>query len=155
MKETVRKRLICISGIPGTGKSTVCSIIGNMGYLCVEGNTLAARYGCLSGDEVDVDCLSDGLLRDGFSGIVAAHYSHLLPCDIVVILEADEAVLRKRMAERAYPPEKIQENLDAQRSDIIYSESLDRLPATRIFRIRNTDLQATISKILGIIQDKV
>ncbi len=151
MKEQIGGKLICISGIPGTGKSTICNLLNDLGYTCVEGNALAVKYGCLSGDEVDVDCLSDRMRSDNFKGIVAAHYAHLLPCNIVIILEADESALRQRMMDRGYSPEKIDENLDAQRSDTIYAESLERLPANRIFRIRNADLNVALSDILRII----
>ena len=144
-------KIICISGIPGTGKTTVCRKMNDLGHPCVEGNELATRYGCISGDQVDIDCLSDHLLMDRFHGIIAAHYAHLLPCDVVIILEADESKLRERMKARGYPDEKIEENLDAQRSDVIYSESLDLIPSTRIFRINNEDLDATILNIEKII----
>ncbi|MCY0851649.1 MAG: adenylate kinase family protein [Thermoplasma acidophilum] len=151
MKGHMRGKLICISGIPGTGKSTICGLLKDLGYNCVEGNVLASKYGCISGDEVDIDCLSDRIRSDGFTGIVAAHYAHLLPCNIVIILEADESALRQRMVDRGYSSGKIEENLDAQRSDTIYAESLELLPANRIFRIDNADLNRTLSEILKII----
>lgn len=123
--------MICISGIPGSGKSTVSEILSARGFRICDAAVIAENTGCRDGDEVDIDCLRE---RGDFRNCdaVQGHYSHLLSCDSVFILTADEETLRSRLKKRGYAESKIEENLDAQMAGITYYESLERLPATRI-----------------------
>ncbi|QRF74922.1 putative kinase [Thermoplasmatales archaeon] len=124
--------MICISGIPGTGKSTLCRKLNEIGIKCISANDEAARLDCISGDEVDVDLLRSRMDR---INIVEGHYSHLLDCDAVIILTAPEATIRKRLTERGYSEAKIDDNIESMLAGTIYYEALDRMPASRIFII--------------------
>ncbi|WP_162509171.1 adenylate kinase [Thermogymnomonas acidicola] len=119
---------------------------------CASLNELAREMGgFVNGDEVDIDLLSCARLPYRF---VESHYSHLLPCSAVFILEVSEDTLRRRMEERGGYSEggKIEENLETQRADIYFQEALERLPATRIFRINaeGKDPDAVAGTILSI-----
>ncbi len=62
--------------------------------------------------------------------------SHIISSsDAVIILSCKEEIVRLRLEERGYDLSKINENLDAQRSEVIYSEAMERLPANRIMVI--------------------
>ncbi len=92
---------------------------------------------CVENNEMDMDCLRDRIKWEGKSGIIIeGHYSHLLPCEMVFILERDESETGKTLLQRGYSKEKVEENLDALRSDIIYQEALELLPSSRIQRIK-------------------
>ncbi|BAB59763.1 hypothetical protein [Thermoplasma volcanium GSS1] len=145
-------KIACITGPPGAGKSTVCSKLREYGYNCKEGNELAKEYGCLFDEEVDVECLEEKLAEDRFDGIICSHYSHLLGCSTVFILEADLNDLIDRMRARGYSEEKIQENIETQMSSIFYYESLERLPANRIFTLYNGNIDETAKRIISIIE---
>lgn len=128
--------MICITGIPGSGKSTVCSILSGLGYECMNVLDLPGARQCLDGDEMDLDCLL-GISRQyvDSSLIIEGHYSHLLRCSMVFILERGENRIADVLSSRKYPGEKIEENIDALRSDTIYQEALELAPASRIHRI--------------------
>ncbi|MHB1708425.1 MAG: AAA family ATPase [Thermoplasmataceae archaeon] len=142
--------MICITGIPGTGKSTLCLSLNRNGMTCRSANDEAQRLGCVSGDVVDTDRLRTAI--DGVN-IIEGHYTHLLDCEGVIILTASEETVRKRLLERGYSREKVQENIDVMLSDSIYYEALDRLPAGRIFTV-STDSEsemAVLDRVMGII----
>ncbi len=143
--------MICITGIPATGKTTVCDFLRKRGIECVEANALAEISGCLNDGEVDIECLRNYLKSTGFDGIISSHYSHLLGCERVIILYADEKNLRERMERRGYPVEKIDENIDAQDSDVIYYEALDLMPENRIIRIRGGNIDEMLENVINSI----
>ena len=139
--------MISITGIPGSGKSSVCSYLRNSGYDCRNILEIDEARDCLENDEMDIDCLRDRIKWEGKPCIIIeGHYSHLLPCEMVFILERDEAETGKTLLQRGYSKEKVEENLDALRSDIIYQEALELLPSSRIHRIKvvesNSELAA-------------
>ena len=142
--------MICITGIPGTGKSTLCLNLNRNGVTCRPANDEAQRRGCVSGDVVDTD-----RLRGAINGvnIIEGHYTHLLDCECVIILTGSEETIRKRLLDRGYSREKIEENIDVMLSDSIYYEALDRLPAGRIFTV-STDSKnegAVLARVMSII----
>ncbi len=124
--------MICITGIPATGKTTVCNYLKSMGIQCSSLNDVAEERQLIQNGCVDIDSLKE-IKMD--CTVVEAHYSHLLKCDYVIILKDDEDAILGRMNERKYSKEKISENLDVQRSDTIYYEALDHLPGNRIFTV--------------------
>jgi adenylate kinase len=148
--------MICITGIPGTGKTTICKMLNENGIACHELNRIAMEFGALTGDTVDID-----VLRKNYtcSEVVESHYSHLLECKYVIILEDDERQLIKRMLARGYPEEKIMENIDAQRSGVIYFEAIDRLPANHIYTVKENsrginDVFKDVIDIILMLHDK-
>lgn len=128
--------MICITGIPGSGKSTLCEKLRESGIKCVSVLEISGFESCRSGDEVDIDCLSEKLNQERKTDLVIeGHFSHLLGCESVIILDRNEKEVVQELLKRGYPDKKIKENIDALRSDIIYHETLDLLPSTRIIRI--------------------
>lgn len=138
--------MICITGVPKTGKTTICKLLSENGIQCNSLDDIATDLGCLQNGEVDVDCLSVKLPD---KRVVESHYSHLLKCDYVIVLRTDEAVLERRMKEAGYDASKIAENLDAQRSDVILSEAMESVPRNRIFFFEtgNRDPKETTERI--------
>ncbi|MCL5679169.1 MAG: AAA family ATPase [Candidatus Thermoplasmatota archaeon] len=142
--------MICITGIPGTGKSTLCLNLNRNAATCRSANDEAQRLDCVSGDVVDI-----GRLRAAINGvsIIEGHYTHLLDCECAIILTASEETIRKRLLDRGYSREKVEENIGAMLSDSIYYEALDRLPAGRIFKV-STDGEnegAVLARVMEII----
>ena len=132
--------VIALTGIPGTGKTSICHILRENGIKCFEALEIIGSDSCMENDEVDLDCLAQLWARSEENDVViVSHYSHLLGADYVIILERKPEFIEKSLLERGYSSEKIFENMDSLYSDIIYQESLDRLPSTRIFRIMNVE----------------
>lgn len=149
--------MICITGIPGTGKTTICKMLNANGIKCTGLNDIASECGAMDGDTVDVDVLRRENIN---SEVVESHYSHMLECKYVIILEDNEEQLIRRMKSRGYPESKINENIDAQRSRVIYWEASDRLPANHIFVVHedSRSINEVFKDVIGIIlslHDKV
>ncbi len=142
--------MICISGIPGTGKTTLCKMLNENNLRCVNLNSIADENGIMNGDTVNIDALKKIDIK---YDIVESHYSHLINCDYVIILKDDEDGLINRMRGRGYSDSKINENLDAQRSDTIYYEALDHLPENHIFIINedSRNINSVFNEVLNLI----
>ena len=128
--------MIGITGVPGTGKTTLCRMLNQGGFRCHSLAELGMSMGCITGDEASIQCLRDKL-DPGLYPVIEGHYSHLMKCTHVIILERDPEELRTLYNSRAYSSEKGEQNIEVQESGSIYSEALDLLPSVRIFRVKN------------------
>lgn len=144
--------MICITGIPGTGKSTVCSRLNSDNISCVNLNDVAKEIGCMELDEVDIECMRRNFPYEK-SQVVESHYAHTLRCDLVIILETDERLVRQRLTERGYSTEKIEENIEVQRAGLIHYEALELIPSVKIMTISTgrKDIEHTYSEIRDVI----
>lgn len=148
--------MICITGVPGSGKTTVSRKLKDMGFNCIRAEEIKGYSECIEADQVDVDCLKGKLSSmETKDLIVESHYSHLLGCDLILILERSIEEVRKTLVDRGYTVEKINDNLDALMSDSIYYESLESLPAPLIKKItvKEYDTNGTASACAKIVND--
>ncbi|MCL4451011.1 MAG: AAA family ATPase [Candidatus Thermoplasmatota archaeon] len=122
--------MICITGPPKSGKTSICAELNGRGIECKSADRIAESLGCLEGGIVDIDCMNDKMLS--LPRVIEGHYSHLLRCDYVIVLKTDPSVLEDRMRLAGYSKEKISENIDASEIGIFESEALERLPLRRI-----------------------
>ncbi|KPV47525.1 hypothetical protein SE19_00675 [Acidiplasma aeolicum] len=121
------------------------------GIQCASLNEVLKNTGIISDGIVDIDQLRRLELK---YDVVESHYSHMIHCKYVIIIKDDENILRKRMEQRGYGNEKINENIEAQRSDIIYYEALDLLPENHIFTVNASgmdinELYGTVKKLIN------
>ncbi len=121
------------------------------GIQCASLNEVLKNTGIISDGIVDIDQLRRLELK---YDVVESHYSHMIHCKYVIIIKDDENILRKRMEQRGYGNEKINENIEAQRSDIIYYEALDLLPENHIFTVNSSgmdinELYDTVKKLIN------
>lgn len=63
---------------------------------------------------VDIAALSSEAGKISGNIIMDAHYSHALPCDLVIAMRCNPGTLIKRMEERGWPAGKIRENVEAE-----------------------------------------
>ncbi len=148
--------MICITGIPGSGKSTMSQRLTEMGLNSIHANEIPGYLECLDADEIDIECLSEKISHINTRDlIVESHYSHLLGCDLILILERDTDHVRKTLEKRGYSEQKIRENLEAAMSDVVYEESLEFLPTPLIRRIsvEEDDIDRTAERCEIIIRD--
>ena len=144
-------RTAALTGTPGTGKTTLQRAASDAGWLTVEVSELARSHGAVTGrdetrgvDEVDV-----GRLRSAWRAehaklaatdrvLLVGHLSHLLPCDIIVVLRTSPRVLRARLEARGYPSAKVQENVEAEAVDVVLLEALEAGPAEGVHELDTT-----------------
>ncbi len=119
---------LCITGTPGTGKTTVSGMLG-MNFINL--NDFARNEGCMEGyDEsmksyiVNINCLKKRL-KDYDNIVFESHYSHLVGCDIIIVLRTSPKILKERLKSRNYDDEKIMENLEAEAIGLITEESME------------------------------
>ena len=115
---------VAISGTPGTGKTTISTILKDEGFNVLALEKIAEKYDCLgkldtsdNSKPIDIGLLISKL-KDDWSimpkniTIIDGHLSHLLPCDQTIILRCKPDILETRLERRGYSKEKIQGNVE-------------------------------------------
>jgi adenylate kinase len=139
--------IISISGTPKTGKTSVAEALAKkLGWRLVSLNQLAQEKRLYLGYDkarrsriVDLKKLSAEVRRLSKSQknlILESHYSHDMPCDVVVILRTNPKELRKRMSRKGWPRRKIEENVEAEIMEVVKSEALES--AKRVLEMDTT-----------------
>lgn len=134
---------IALTGTPGTGKSTVSSLLP---FRRIDINSLVKAGMNLGVDPVrdcldaDMDALSLHLADAGIDGvepvILDCHFSHHF-AEWCIVLRLSPAALRPRLKARGYSDEKIRENLEAEALDVILVEAVEM--CERVDEIDTTD----------------
>ena len=127
--------IICVTGTPKTGKTTTARLLAEkLNYEFIDLNELAEKKNLYCGYDkkrrckvVDIDKIFQEVKRLGEKRnlVLESHYSHEMPCDIVIVLRTNPAELRKRMQEHGWSDEKIEENIEAEIMEVCKSEALE------------------------------
>ncbi len=139
------KIVIAVTGVPGTGKTTISSLLAkeinayhlNVNELIKKGIWKDVTEGF---DEIrQAYVVNENKLIEKIKNeiekinskivIIDSHLSHLLPkelIDVVIYLRCDPNVLKERLEKRGYPLHKILENVWAENLDIIGKEIEER-----------------------------
>jgi adenylate kinase len=75
----------------------------------------------------DLDRLRDYVLqlKEQPQLILEGHLAHLLEPEVAIVLRASPLVLAGRLEQKGFPPQKIQENVEAEALDVILVEAVD------------------------------
>jgi len=115
---------VALTGTPGTGKTTVSSLLRESGKRVVSVEILAERFDCIEDADpddgarpIDIPQLYSRALDEwgespDDSLFVDGHLSHLLPVDCVIILRCNPVDLQKRLEQRDYGERKVLQNVD-------------------------------------------
>ena len=154
-------KITCISGTPGTGKTTVAGLLEGAGYSALEIEDFARTRGIYSHIEngetlvIDLDELVSSLekhLSTSGCAFLVGHLSHNLPNPYaVVVLRTKPSVLRRRLIEKGWDESKIDENVEAEAMDICLGEALD-LHGDRVSEIDTTEMdpEKTANMVLEV-----
>lgn len=136
---------VALTGVPGTGKTTLAQALAARGWRVVHLNAFAADRGLLGeadaarsgAREVDMDELADALNEHlaGEAGrvVVEGHFAHEMDVDLVVLLRCDPLVLVERLRARGWSDAKVRENVEAEALDVLAQEVVDTgLPAREL-----------------------
>jgi adenylate kinase len=145
--------LIALTGTPGTGKSAAADEIARRGHMVIRAADTIQPY-ILEFDEernagvVDTDRWSAEF--PGTDAVVEGHLTHLLHADRVIILRCHPGIIRKRLAERGYHEEKVEENAEAELLDVILVEALELHTPEQIYECDVTD--KTVAEVADLIE---
>lgn len=131
-----------MTGVPGTGKTTIARAIA-VAYptaRVVHLQDLAKARGLLREHDaardtavVDMDELAEALAASGPFDVVEGHYAHEMDVDAIVLLRCDPLVLAQRLRERGWRDAKVRENVEAEALDVLAQEVLDSgIPAVEL-----------------------
>ena len=132
---------LALTGTPGVGKSTISSLLAEIGYQVETMEMLAERLECIGDvdpedgarpidiEDLKVQIKTEWNSEQMESTIVDGHLSHLLPVDCVVVLRCSPSVLRDRLVGRSYSEQKISDNVDWEILGGTWSEIGDIVPA--------------------------
>lgn len=123
--------ILAISGTPGTGKTAVAEILAKkLKWKLVRLNDLAKDNDLYGGWDplrhvpiIDVEKVRKTVGRMGGNLILEAHYAHEIPADLVIILRTEPEELRKRLKEKGWRHEKVEENVEAEMVEVCTFEA--------------------------------
>lgn len=131
-----RVRRIALTGVPGTGKSTIAAALAARGIAVVDLNEFARARGLLGERDaargssvVDMDDLAEALheallLLDDDAVAIEGHFAHEMDVHAIVLLRCDPLVLVERLRARGWPEPKVRENVEAEALDVLAAEVL-------------------------------
>ena len=137
--------MIALTGTPGTGKTTIASLLKTRGMQVISQKETMGPYLLEHDAERDTDIIDEEAWADDFvavEGIIEGHLTHLLPADRVVVLRCRPDVLAARLRTRGYAEDKVQENAEAEALDVILIEALEVHPEEEITVIDTTTQSA-------------
>jgi len=151
---------VALTGTPGTGKSSVATLLQKQGYTIVRLHQHARENKCIDGIDkkrnsqlIDIDKLNKSIkknfTKDAFV-FFEGHVGHLLKTmDKVIILRCHPKELKKRLTKKQWSTKKIKENVDAETIDVILCEAIEQHPQKNVFEIDTTN--KTIQEVATII----
>ena len=157
---------ICVSGTPGTGKTTLSKKLSKkLNFYYLDVTALISKYKLSEGFDkkrktkiIDVKKLNGKLIDEikaiiktkKFHGIIIdSHLSHYLPrkyVDLCIVTKCGINELNKRLKRKKFHKDKIQENLQAEIFDICLNEAKERKHKTIVV---DTTKGFNISNIAG------
>lgn len=154
--------IVALTGTPGTGKSSVSSVLRKKGYSVVDLNRIIKQHNFTLGYDkerrcrvVDIKKLDNYIQKQNKNLIIVeGHIAHLLSVDTVIVLRCSPKTLKERLEKRKYSKKKVMENVEAEILDVITVESLER--CKNVYEIDTTKLckEKIAEEIKGILSGK-
>ena len=153
-----------ITGTPGVGKTSVATRL-ELDYPIVHLNDLikinsfsVGRDPARGSTIADIDALTDWFADQPTNVIIESHVAHFLPVDRIIVLRCHPDELRERLAARAAehdgPTAMIEENVEAERLDLILSEAIERHGFDGVFELDTSGrpVSAIVSEVERVIR---
>ncbi|MCD6549370.1 adenylate kinase family protein [Candidatus Micrarchaeota archaeon] len=160
---------IVLTGVPGTGKTTVCkNLARRIKHRCISLNSIIERYHVYfyidkkdGSKVVDMKKLSDyvtNMLAGEDRYIVEGHLAceFFIPADLVIVLRTHPRILEKRLKKRRYNKQKVKDNVVCELIDycVIKSENVYNKQNVPVVEVNTTNksVEKVVSEILEIIK---
>lgn len=157
----MQQEKLVITGVPGTGKSTVAERLGKrtgldvlkVDHNFIEDNGLSIEY-----DEerkstvVDLDKLKGRLID--FKGILESHLlcEFHLSNSIVIVLRCNPETLEKRLEKRGYDKKKIRENLESEAMGYCSNRAKENYEDVYEIETQDKEVKEVVEEILRVIK---
>lgn len=136
---------LCITGTPGTGKSTTAAeLAALLDWPLEEANELAAAHETAQDPEREATVVETAALdsvRLPEPCVVDGHLSHHFDCDLCVVLRCHPDTLRERLDERDWSSSKVEENVQSEVLDVVLQDALSE--CYNVVEIDTTDRTST------------
>jgi adenylate kinase len=146
----MQKTVICISGVPGTGKTVIANALAQQLGASVVHITELIKSVPFTWDTKrktkiirvsDLQIAINKIIKKTKQTlIIEGHLAHLLRCDFCVILRCNPLLLKSRLKKRKWPKQKISENVAAEILDVILFEALTNKKCKRLYEIDVSNL---------------
>jgi adenylate kinase len=161
--------IVAITGIPGTGKTTLVENFRSKGYKTIDlhqiidENKMACGYDQdRDNHEIDLEKV-DKYLKEQFNNdqkteitFIDSHLSHNLSfIDMIIILRCRPKDLELRLKQKGFNDSKIHENLEAEAVDVITIESIELHGKDKVYELDVTarSLPEVTDEVLKIVED--
>jgi adenylate kinase len=146
---------IALTGTPGTGKTTVAEKLADEDFDVLDLTEFFEEKDIgeqVNGErEIRVEQMTEELQKQDFKEdtVIEGHLSHHFPVDICVVLRCSPDVLEERLSSRKYSDRKVEENVEAEKLDIILSEAVQNQETVIEINTTEKSVEGTIEEILG------
>ncbi len=154
---------IGITGTPGTGKTTIASILSksynlpviSLSHLVLENKLWEdhdkERDSYVIDEERLITELEEWIQHNPKGYIIEGHVLDLLPAhwfDVIIVVRTSPRILIQRLKQRGYSSRKIDENMEAEIMEVCLTDAMHQFGPEKVLSIQNDDnLDKTISEI--------
>jgi adenylate kinase len=123
---------VTLTGTPGTGKTTISEKLEQKGFKVIHLTQFLKEQEIgqdKNGErQVPITKMIQEFKKQDYSGKVVfeGHLAHHIAADVCLVLRCHPKELRKRLQQRNYSQEKIEENVQAEALDVILSEAVQK-----------------------------